>query len=348
MRSKKLILGIVTALLIAAVVFFIYKYIVKIGRILSPFLITIVLVYIVKPLSDRLTAKKIPVGLSILLVYLFIIAALAAIGIYIVPELAANTRDLMETLPQLMASYETMFNDIMAAIDSSSWSDQVKTAVFGQISNATAQLQDFLVRALEKGLKFIVEMARVIVDVTVAMVIAYYTIKDGEKFKNYFLSLFPKRWRTWLTGTGKEISKIIAGFIQGQLLIALIVAMLETIGLMLIGMRYPLTLGLIGGLANIIPYFGPYIGVVPATAVALTVSPMKAVWTILVFIIVQQIDNNFISPKMIEGRLGLHPVATIFAVLAGGEFFGIPGMLFAVPAMAVMRVLFNKAVEAIV
>ncbi len=348
MKYKKLVFSAIMALLIVAAVFFIYKYREKIARILSPFFVTVILVYIVKPLSDRLTAKKIPVGISILLVYMFIIAALAATGIYFVPELAGNIRDLMETLPQLMGSYEEMFNGILAAINSSNWSEQVKNAVFDQISNATAQLQDFLVKMLEKGLRIIVDIARVIIDVTVAMVITYYAIKDGDKFKNLFLSLFPKRWRSWLTCTGKEISGIIAGFIQGQLLISLIIAVLETIGLILVGMRYPLILGMIGGLANVIPYFGPYIGAIPAAAVALTVSPMKAVWTILVYIIVQQIDNNFISPKVVEGRLGLHPVATIFAVLAGGEFFGIAGMLFAVPVMAILRVLFNKAVESIV
>lgn len=338
----------ILALLILAAAFFIYKHREKIARILSPFFITVILVYIVKPLSDRLTAKKIPVGLSILLVYMFITATLAALAIYFIPELAANTRELMETLPQLISSYEKMFNDILLTISKSNWSDQVKIAVFEQIGNTAAQVQEFLVRSLENGLKLIVDMARIVVDVTIAMVITYYAIKDGDKLKSFVLSLLPKRWRPWLTGAGKEIGRIMAGFIQGQLMIAFIVGMLETAGLMIIGMKYPLALGMIGGLANIIPYFGPYIGAVPAVAVALTVSPMKAVWTIVVFIIAQQIDNSFISPKMMEGRLGLHPVATIFAVLAGGEFFGIPGMLFAVPVMAILRVIFNKTVEAIV
>ncbi len=348
MRHKRLIFYVVLALLILAAIFFIYKYRDKLARILSPFLITIILVYVVKPLSDRLTAKRIPVGLSILLVYLFIIAALAAAAIYFIPELASNTRELMETLPQLIASYEKMFNSILFSINSSNWSEQVKTAVFEQVGNAAVQAQEFLVKTLENGLKLIVDMARIIVDVTVALVITYYAIKDGDKLKAYTLSLLPRSWRAWLTGAGKEISRILAGFIQGQLMIAFIVGLLETLGLVLVGMRYPLALGMIGGLANIIPYFGPYIGAMPAVAVALTVSPVKAVWTVVVFISAQQIDNNFISPKMIEGRLGLHPVATIFAVIVGGEFFGIAGMLFAVPVLAILRVLFNKAVEAIV
>jgi predicted PurR-regulated permease PerM len=347
-RYKKLVFYVIVVLLIAALAYFIYTYREKIGGVLSPFFITILLVYIVKPLSDRLTAKKIPVGISILIVYLFMLALLAAAGIYLIPELAANIRELMETLPQLMSSYENIFNDILSIINSSNWSEQVKTAIFEQITKAVGQVQGFLVRFLENGLKLVVDMVRIIVDLTIALVLTYYTIKDGEKFKEYALRLLPRRWRNGLTGACKEISRILAGFIQGQLMIAFIVGILETIGLMIAGMRYPLALGMIGGLANVIPYFGPYIGAIPAVAIALTISPLKAVWTVVVFLAVQQIDNNFISPKMIEGRLGLHPVATIFAVLAGGEFFGIMGMLLAVPVMAIFRVLINKGVEAIV
>lgn len=337
----------VVVLLIAALVYFIYTCREKIARVLSPFFITVLLVYIVKPLSNRLTAKKIPVGISILIVYLFMLSVLAAASIYLIPELAANIRELMETLPQLISSYESIFNDLLSIINSSNWSEQVKIAIFEQIANVVGQAQEFLVRLLEDGLKLVVDMARIIVDLTIALVLTYYTIKDGDKFKEYALRLLPKRWRNGLTGACKEISRVLAGFIQGQLMIAFIVGILETIGLMIVGMRYPLVLGMIGGLANIIPYFGPYIGAIPAVAIALTISPIKAVWTVVVFLAVQQIDNNFISPKMIEGRLGLHPVATIFAVLAGGEFFGIMGMLLAVPVMAILRVIFNKAVEAI-
>lgn len=281
------------------------------------------------------------------MVYIFFIAALAAAGIFFVPELALNTRELMETLPKLMGQYEQIFNNFIFSINSSKWSEQVKGAIFNEIANVIEAVQKLLVNFLENGLDILVDIVRIIVDFTIAMVITYYVIKDGVKFKDYALLLLPRRWRASAIDLGKKISRILAGFIQGQLMTALIVGMLETMGLMLVGMKYPLILGMIGGMANIIPYFGPYIGVIPALAIALTISPLKAVWVAAVFILIQQVENNFISPKMIEGKLGLHPVATIFAVLVGGEFFGIAGMLLAVPVMAILRVLINKAVELI-
>jgi len=321
---------------------------VKISRILSPFYLTIPLIYIVKPLASRLAARKIPISLSILSVYFIFLLLLAAGCIFFIPELVTNIRELMDTLPELVSSYERIFNNLLSAVKTSGWSDDVKTVIFKEIENVTAFVQESLVGVLENGLDIIVDMVRIIFDLTVAMVISYYVIKDAGKFRDYTLSILPTRWRSRLVSIGKEINQIMEGFIQGQLLTAFIVGILETMGLMLVKVKYPLALGMVGGLANIIPYFGPYIGAIPALAVALTISPMKALWTVVVFVVVQQVDNSFISPKMIEGKLGLHPVATIFAVLVGGEFFGILGMLLAVPVMAIIRVLINKVVEAIV
>lgn len=329
-----------------ALFFYTYKY--KIARILSPFLMAMLLAYLVKPVADKLAVRKIPMSVAILLVYFIFLVALAAVCIFFIPELAENIRELMDTLPSLISRYEQIFNSLLSSIKSSKWSDDVKAVIFKEIENGTALLQSSSVGFLENGLNIIVDMVRIIFDLAVAMVITFYAVKDADKFRDYSLSLLPRRWRGGIASMGKEINLILAGFIQGQLLTAFIVGALETMGLMLVGIKYPLALGMIGGLANIIPYFGPYIGAVPALAVALTISPMKALWTVVVFAVVQQIDNSYISPKMIEGKLGLHPVATIFAVLAGGEFFGIPGMLLAVPVMAIMRVLVNKVVEAIV
>ena len=348
MRYKKLIFYIGVVLVVLTMVLFFYTYRSKVARILSPFFMTVPLVYIVKPIVSKLAMRKIPMGIAILLVYLFFLTSLGAVCIFFIPELANNIRELMDTLPDIMARYGQVFNRLLSAIKSSKWSDDVKSVVFKEIENGTAFVQSTLVGFLESGLNIIVDMVRIIFDLTVAMVIAYYVIKDADKFRDYTLLLLPRRWRSGLVTMGKEINQILAGFVQGQLLTAFIIGVLETIGLMLVRIKYPLALGMVGGLANIIPYFGPYIGAVPALAVALTMSPMKALWTIVVFAVVQQLDNTYISPKMIEGKLGLHPVATIFAVLVGGEFFGILGMLLAVPVMAIMRVLVNKVVEAIV
>lgn len=302
----------------------------------------------IKPLVSRLTAHKVPIGTAILIIYGIFIAAIVIICIYFIPSLAGNIRELTDTLPELLAGYQKLFNDALYSIRYSRLSDDVKKIILDRIDTGINAAQVSLSGIMESSISTVMNMLKIFVDFTVAMVIAYYVIKDECKFKQFAYSLLPCRGRKRIIGAFKEINIVLRGFIQGQLVTSLIVGLLETLGLIIVGVKYPLALGMIGGICNIIPYFGPYISAVPAVAIALTDSTMKAVWTVISFVVIQQIDNSYISPRVIEGKLGLHPVATIFAVLAGGQFFGITGMLLAVPAVAILRIIINKSLEAIV
>ncbi len=327
---------------------FFYHYRGKIAGIIAPFIIAVVIAYLLKPLIVKLEAKHIPCAASILLIYLFFSLLLLTATIFVVPELINNTKDLTNTIPVLTDKYQKLFNGFMSHIQSSKWSPDIKNAIYREIQNGSIAIQDYVMENLRKALNALIKIVTILFNLVLSMIIAYYFIKDAKFFREYFLSLTPRKWRNGLIGTGREINLILSNFIQGQLLTALIVGILESVGLFLINVKYPLVLGLVGGIANIIPYFGPFLGAIPAIAIALIDSPMKALWTIVVFSVVQQIDNAFISPKIIEGRLGLHPVTTILAVLIGGEFFGIMGMLISVPAFAIIKVILKRTVEAIV
>ncbi|NJD03282.1 MAG: AI-2E family transporter [Ruminiclostridium sp.] len=347
MRKKKIILNVLLLVIMAFAVYLLYKFRVKIGKIASPFFLAVLLTYIVKPLADKLERRKIPRPAAILAVYMFFILALAALGIFFIPELVNNTKELLNTLPEIVSGYQKMVDNIIIALKSSKWSPEIKTVIFNEMQNGIEAAQNYAAEALKKLLDSVIDSIKIVIDLTVAMVIAYYFVKDPEHFKALVLSLVPRRFRNILIGLGKEVNSVLSGFIQGQLLTALIVGILESIGLMIAGVKYPLILGMLGGLANIIPYFGPYIGAIPAVAVALTDSPLRLLWTVIVFIVVQQLDNSYISPKIIESKLGMHPVTTIFAVLVGGEFSGIIGMLLAVPVYAIIRIIAKKAIDAI-
>ncbi|MCX7842405.1 MAG: AI-2E family transporter [Clostridia bacterium] len=345
--KRKVIYFIITTVFVGFAAYLIFVLRSRIMRIITPFIMAIIIAYLLSPMVERLKRKKIPCNMSILLIYAFFLLLVISIIVFIIPELVQNTRELLDILPELAARYQSIFNNMLSFIRSSNWSPEIKEAIFREIENGARFIQGYSADMLRRSLSGLVRAITAMTDFIVAMIIAYYFIKDAEFFRETTLSLVPRGWRTWLVSTGREINAILSSFIQGQMLTALIIAVLETIGLLIAGIKYPLMLGVVGGIANIIPYFGPILGAIPAVAVALIESPVKAVWAAIVFIIVQQIDNAFISPKIIEGRLGLHPVTTILAVIVGGEFFGITGMLLSVPSVAVIKALIKKAVEAI-
>lgn len=184
------------------------------------------------------------------------------------------------------------------------------------------------------------------VGIVSSLVITYYFLRDKKAILNGIYGLFPYRWRGSLSAAADELGMISAKFIQGQLLVAIIIGTLETLGLLIIGVPYPVLLGVIGGLSNTVPYFGPFIGAVPSVIAALMISPVKTLWVIMLFVLVQQIDNHFISPKIIEGNLGIHPVTIIIIVFIGEEFFGFWGIIAAVPIYAMVKCILVRVVRA--
>ncbi|MGB4472629.1 MAG: AI-2E family transporter, partial [Limnochordia bacterium] len=179
-----------------------------------------------------------------------------------------------------------------------------------------------------------------IISLLIAPILAFYLLRDLEAIKRRSFMLIPKRYRLTVFKFCKEINRVVDGFIRGQLVNALLVGSLIAAGLALLGIKYAVFIGLLAGVFNIIPYFGPVIGFVPASLFALAKSPLSVLWVLILFVVVNQLEANVISPKIIGERVGLHPLAVIFAIFAGGELMGIIGMLVAVPAAAVVRIAF--------
>ncbi|HHV28008.1 AI-2E family transporter [Acetivibrio mesophilus] len=346
--TRKIFTYIILFLLGILITYFGLTYTDKIEKIIFPLVMGAVIAYILRPIVLKLESKNIPRTRSIILIYLAFGIVLTTAVVFIAPIFVNSTREFINTIPEITTEYGENFNNILKTIDTSDWSEEVKNAIYNEINNGVNIAENMLMDALRKSLMGFLKSVTGISNIILAMIIAYYIMKDAEFFKKGALSLVPRRWRKEIIGASREINDILSCFIQGQLLTAFIIGVMETIALTIIGVKYSPILGLMGGISNIIPYFGPFIGAIPSVAVALIDSPMKAVWTVLAFLIIQQIDNAFISPKIIEGRIGLHPVTTILAVLVGGEFFGIIGMLVAVPVTAVLKVILKRFVEAIV
>ncbi len=205
--------------------------------------------------------------------------------------------------------------------------DQIFRNLEGRLDFFTQQIGNLLIEAVE-----------VLAVIIAAFVLSFYIIKDRRTIKGMVLALFPFTWRNYLQGAGMRAGIVWERFVGGQFFIAFLVGLLETCGLILIHAPYPFIFGLIGGLSNLIPYIGPFVGAVPAViAVLLQGSSLfKVLGTVLIFLGVQQIDNWILTPRIMKGRLGLHPAVTILSVLAGAELFGFLGATLAVPVVGMI------------
>ncbi|HEY8422063.1 MAG TPA: AI-2E family transporter [Thermoclostridium sp.] len=329
--------GIPVALL-AGFIFFIVLFGREIFQAMFPLVIGIVVSYILLPLVDYFEKLKFSRTVAILFSILFSVIIILAIFIWLIPILVNNIKDVTKVVPEFYYSAIVFFEDFIQRNVPASW----HTDIMKEIDNIFQTLQQKIISGLYGFVSVLPKTFTVIIDVLVGWILSFYILKDKELIVRNLKYIFPKKYREEIICFLRDIHRVVVRFIQGQLLIAFIIGIIETAGLYIAGVPYAPLLGFIGGISNVIPYFGPYIGAVPAVTVALTISPWKALLTILVFVIVQQIDNLFLSPRIIKEKLGLHPVTTIMSVLVGGRLFGFFGLVFAVPLVAMIKIILYK------
>jgi len=279
---------------------------IKFFRLMFPFLLALVITYLARRPVKALEKRRVSRSLSIIIVYFILIAVVTVLLILVLPRIVGNIREIIPEVPQIYEKYSDVID-----------------MVLGLFSKESA------IKVLENSVS-------ILFDMFLSFILAFYMIRDKEIISDFILSFFPVQWRKEVLAEIHEISRIISGFVTGQLLVAVLVGALETVGLMIIGVKYPFVMGFIGGAANIIPVIGPFIGAIPAILVALMESPYKALFAAGVFLIVQQIDNNFLTPRIVEGRLGLHPIVTLSVVSIAALFWGIGGVLLSLPFTAVI------------
>jgi predicted PurR-regulated permease PerM len=187
-----------------------------------------------------------------------------------------------------------------------------------------------------------------IVSIVLIPIYTFYFLKDTQFFRRKVLKSIPKGIRDQVINISRDIDNLLSRFIRGQLIIAMIVGVLSIIALVVLKVQFAFLIGTIAGVTNIIPYFGPIIGAIPAIIVALLDEPMKAIWVIIAFFIIQQTESAILSPKIVGESVGLHPVFVILVLLIGGELFGVIGLIFAIPIAASIKIILNHLVKILI
>jgi len=269
-----------------------------------------------------------------LVIYAFLILILGAL-----PE-----GGFYSTLQQVYEYFDSASDDIKSFL-SKYIPSEMKTEDISPASVISGWIEKHF--SLEKLFSTLSSFVGSIVNFFVGLVASIYLIKDKEFFLSLwqkFLSLILRQnAHGQVNETLNEINHVIATFIKGALIDSLIVALLSSLALSALKIKFSVIIGLIGGLLNIIPYFGPFFGMVPAFLVAFFSKGMlSALLAVAALFLIQQLDSNYIYPKIVGDSIGLHPLFVLIALTVLGHFGGITGMLLAVPAAGIAQVLIKK------
>lgn len=310
---------------------------IKVRKIIFPFIVGAVIAYLLNPAVNWLEKKGLRRSGAIAVIYIWIVTLLALSLFLLLPTFYLELGKLAIILPERLA----VINDYIQNGNKVSSQGGLPAEVSGLINKKLMEGQSFLIGWLEGFLENLPGLFASIGLLILSPITAIYFLKDWRKMIDGVIKLVPGRKRGEWSKLLQEIDYIIQRYIQGNLIDALIVGLLIGIGIKLIGMEYALLIGVICGITNLIPYFGPVLGTVPSVLLALSKSPVMALKVVIVIFIIQQIDSNIINPRLMSNKVGLHPLWVIFALLAGGELGGLLGMLVAIPLAAILRIIFR-------
>jgi predicted PurR-regulated permease PerM len=307
--------------------------------ILAPFLFAAILAYISNPLVSWFERHRVPRTLGAVLVMLLLGGLFVLLLLILLPLFIKEVRLLSERLPGFLAQ----LNDNLAPWIKARFGAELQFDLAGlkKLVNENLQGADGLGMKLLASLRIGgLAVLGFVVNLLLVPVVLFYLLRDWNALLAQINELLPRRWHPQLTGVAREIDAVLAEFLRGQIAVMVLMSVLYVSGLWLAGLEFALPIGIITGMLVFVPYVGMLTGLALATVVALMQFPsiggVIPVW--IVFGIGQTLEGTLVTPLLVGKRIGLHPVAVIFALLAFGQIFGFFGVLLALPASAALLV----------
>lgn len=325
---------VISLILILLLVFFLLY---KVKEVLVPFFWAGFLAYLLIRPVRYLEECGISRSLAIFLIYLVVGGTLILVITFLLPTFLRELDTLMDYIPRYINYYQSWLKGIQYNYQYILLPETVRLA----INQTLTRTEEYMVTTLGDILENFIRGYNTLLILVFAPFLSYYFLRDVELIKRRLISILPVQWRRDILFLLSEIDRVLLGFIRGNLLLCVIVGMMTVVGLKILGVNFALLLGLFAGIADLVPYFGPFIGALPAVGVALLESPRLAFYVVGIIFIIQQLEVQMIGPKILGESVGLHPLVVVFFLLAGGKLWGIIGLLIAVPLAAVIKIILN-------
>lgn len=308
--------------------------------VISPVFIGLVIAWLFDPLVKFLTKKKIPRILSCILVYLVFIGGLTLLFVLIIPSFVDQVKDFIGAIPGILSDSKKFISGIVNSFSNNHGIELsgIKAQIFSNLESIGNGLTTNLPNILISFAKSLVSGGMFVI---LGIMIGFYMLYDFDKLNEHFIRILPKSWKSNAEELMSRVNHSLRGYVSGVLLVMLLVFITQSICLSIIGLKAPLVFALFCALTDVIPYFGPYIGAIPAVLVGFTISPLTGIFCIVAIVIVQLLENNFYQPLIMGHAMKLHPVTIILGLLIFEHFFGIIGMIVATPVIATFKVIFT-------
>lgn len=302
-----------------------------------------ILYYLCYPFVTKLMQRGLSRNVSIWIIFIIIIALISWGISTLFPLLQEQASAFVADIPYYQASFANIIEYLPVDIEESLFNSDI-TAYFSNIdwNNVTDQLNSILASTFGGLGSVIGTVAQVVTGLITMPVLLYYLLLEGYKIPQFILYHVPDKYRPKVRRILFQSNYQISQYIRGQILVAIVVGIVFAIGYTIIGMDYAISLSVIAGIFNIIPYLGSIIAVIPALIIGLLISPYMFIKVVIVVTIEQLLEGRFVSPQILGNNLKIHPVMILFVLLGAGRLFGLSGVILGVPGYAVIKVIVTE------
>ncbi|HFR3154984.1 AI-2E family transporter [Streptococcus suis] len=313
--------------------------------VLLPMILTGLLYYLLNPMVDWMEKHKISrtVGISILfvLISLLIIWGLAVA----IPSIQEQVTSFAQNLPLNIQKIEGQVTGLLQ----DQRFEQFRPTALEMLNKVNDQIvayaQKFSSSAVNWASNLISTASQIIVAILIMPFILFYLLRDGQYLNKHITQYLPTKWREPIGTVLSDVNGQLSNYVRGQVTVAIIVALMFSVMFSIIGLSYPITLGVMAGFLNLIPYLGSFLAMIPAVILGLIAGPIMLIKVLVVFMIEQTIEGRFVTPLIIGSSLSIHPITILFVLLTAGQMYGVLGVLLGIPIYASIKVLVKAAFE---
>ena len=363
-------LRLITKIFLGILIFYLINIIFNkfpiLGYTLSSVIIAIIFAYIIDPIVNYLERKGVKRQFGVIIVYISAILIFGILIVSVIPKTINEISNLLTSLPAMVDTLIREVNNFASNVFAkfnielpenfinvyketnpkvngdvetpqivSDILDSIKSTINDLIVKAQGSLMGSLSNVLSKLYGFLTSAFRLVL----IIIFSFYFSVDKDRFMHRVKKAIPNKYRDDISYLTSNIDTALQQFIRGRMLMAIFVGLITMAYLLVLRVDFAIIIGLITCVADIIPYIGPFLGCAPAVLFAFMDSPMKALWVLILFVIVQWVENNILAPKLIGDSTGLNPLVILISIIIGGGIFGVWGMVISVPLMSIIFIL---------
>jgi len=301
------------------------------------FVVALILATLINPLADWAAKKRVPRAVAVLVIYLVLIGILGLIITLLAPPLVEQSGQLIKNLAGFSESFMKKIEPLKNLL--------INSPLMQSSGNALGSLEAGLPGALSGVFSTVTGFFGGLVSFVLILVLAFYMVMEGDALKKFFKNIAPDKYQPHLIGLITRAQHKMGLWLRGTLVLGLIVGVAVYLGLLILGVKYALVLGILAGLLELVPYLGPLVAAVPAAIFAFSETPIKGLLVVILYIIIQQLENHILTPKIMQRAIGLNPIVSILAMGIGFNVAGILGAFLAIPMATAITVFVSDFIE---